>query len=267
LTLSLCLSVFHKLQIDSSFCFSLESSHFWPLVLHDPLYKTLFFDFWFMPPNVQNLLPKICTESPISQLVWQIDRRCLGIPGGFRGWPIQWNHAKCCRPTLVAMATKFGLFCTKSPISRLVWQIDRRCLGLRLPGGCWGWPIVWNHAKCCGADLCCHGKEIWARRGNAVAYRLVLVIFCTSDMLNFYACKRNSLSTLYTAWSYHPRSKGDIIFSNVCLWLFLFVDSDTITPELLEIPWNIQGIILSSKEQTSSKMAIWCAGDLTCTMF
>jgi len=30
-------------------------------------------------------------------------------------------------PTLVAMATKFGL---KSPISRLVWQTDRRCLHL-----------------------------------------------------------------------------------------------------------------------------------------
>ena len=30
-------------------------------------------------------------------------------PWGFRGWPIQWNHAKCCGPTLVAMATKFGL--------------------------------------------------------------------------------------------------------------------------------------------------------------
>ena len=32
-------------------------------------------------------------------------------------------------PTLVAMATKFGL---KSPITRLVWQTDRRCL--HLPG-------------------------------------------------------------------------------------------------------------------------------------
>jgi len=28
---------------------------FWPLVLRDPLYKTLFFDFWFGPPNPQNL--------------------------------------------------------------------------------------------------------------------------------------------------------------------------------------------------------------------
>ena len=55
-------------------------------------------------------------------------------------------------------------------LSRLVWHIDRRCLGL--PGGFRGWPIQWNHAKCCGADPCCHGNEIWARRGDPVAYRL-----------------------------------------------------------------------------------------------
>jgi len=41
------------------FCFSMESSHFWPLVLRDPFYKTLFFDFWFRPPDPQNWLPKI----------------------------------------------------------------------------------------------------------------------------------------------------------------------------------------------------------------
>jgi len=73
------------------------------------------------PYNAQNLLPKICTKSPISRLAWQIDRRCLGPPGDFLGWPIQWNHAKCC-----------------------------------------------------GADPCCHGNEIWARRGDPVAYRLVI---------------------------------------------------------------------------------------------
>ena len=27
-----------------------------------PLYKTLFFDFWFRTPNAKNLLPKICTK-------------------------------------------------------------------------------------------------------------------------------------------------------------------------------------------------------------
>jgi len=31
----------------------------------------------------------------------------FGLPGGFRGWPIQWENAKWL--TLVAMATKFGL--------------------------------------------------------------------------------------------------------------------------------------------------------------
>jgi len=38
-----------------------------------------------------------------------------------------------------------------------------------------GWPIQWNHAKCFGADPCCHGNEIWARRGCPVAYRLVVI--------------------------------------------------------------------------------------------
>ena len=41
--------------------------------------------------------------------------------------------------------------------------------------GFWGWPIQWNHAKCCGADPCCHGNDICARRGvYIIAYRLVL---------------------------------------------------------------------------------------------
>jgi len=35
-------------------------------------------------------------KSHMNPLVWQIDRRCLHLPGGFRGWPIQWNHAKYC---------------------------------------------------------------------------------------------------------------------------------------------------------------------------
>jgi len=33
----------------------------------------------------------------------------LGPTRGFAGWPIQWSHAKCCGPTLVATATTFGL--------------------------------------------------------------------------------------------------------------------------------------------------------------
>jgi len=41
------------------FVFWWNRAIFWPLVLRDPLYKTLFFDFWFRPPNPQNWLPKI----------------------------------------------------------------------------------------------------------------------------------------------------------------------------------------------------------------
>ena len=96
---------------------------FWPSVLHVAIYKTLFIGFWFRPSNATNLLLQICTKSPISRLVWQTDRSCLRLLGGFRGWPIQWNHAKCC-----------------------------------------------------GADPCCHGNDIWARREDLVAYRLVITV-------------------------------------------------------------------------------------------
>jgi len=125
--LSVCLSVCHKLQIDSSFLFlnGIESflavSSLWP-----PLQNVVL---RFRLPNTINLLPKICTKSPITRLVWQIDSRCLHLPGSFVGWPIQWNHAKCC-----------------------------------------------------GADPCCQGNEIWARRGDLVAYRLVsYLILYTGD--------------------------------------------------------------------------------------
>jgi len=116
-----CLSHSFKLLL---FCFSVESSHFLAVISPcAPLQNTLFFDFSFRPPNAQNLLPKICTESPISRLVWQIDRRCLGLPGGF-----------------------------------------------------WGSPIQWNHAKCCWADPCCHGNEIRARHGDPDSYKLVCLL-------------------------------------------------------------------------------------------
>jgi len=52
LCLSGCLS--HPFRSILLFCFSMESSRFWPSVLHVALYKTLFFDFWFKP-----LTPKI----------------------------------------------------------------------------------------------------------------------------------------------------------------------------------------------------------------
>jgi len=98
-----------------------------------------------------------------------------------------WNRAISWPSVLHDKATKrcssiFGLgpltpkiyfpkFAKKLPISRLVWKINWRCLGLL--GGFRGWPIQWNHAKCCGADPCCHGNEIRARCGDPSAYRLV----------------------------------------------------------------------------------------------
>jgi len=82
---------------------------FWPSVLHDPPYETVFFNFWFRSFNTQNLLPKICTKSPISWLVWQIDRRCLHLPGVFGDGRFNGTTQNVMGPTLVAMATKFGL--------------------------------------------------------------------------------------------------------------------------------------------------------------
>jgi len=186
--------------------------------------ETLFFNFWFRPPTPKIYSPKFGIKSPISRLVWQIDRRRLGLPGGrpgggdlcchgndiwlgaeiysrlpacvyvchapsncFFSFVSRWNRAIFARQFSMWHSTKlfssiFDLgpltpkICTKSPITRLVWQIGRRCLGL--PRGFRGWPIQWNHTKCCGADRCCHGNEIWARRGDPFAYRLVLFFFC-----------------------------------------------------------------------------------------
>jgi len=43
-----------------------------------------------------------------------------------------------------------------------------------------GWPIQWNHAKCCGDNPCCHGNEIWARHGDPVSYWLVVILICAT---------------------------------------------------------------------------------------
>jgi len=58
-------------------------------------------------------MPKIYSPKFAKKIVYKAacvaDLRCLGLLGGFRGWPIQWNHTKCCGLTLVAMAMTFGL--------------------------------------------------------------------------------------------------------------------------------------------------------------
>jgi len=63
----------------------------------------------------------------------------------------------------------------KSPISRLVWQIDRRCL--RLSGFFSGMADSREPCKMLWADPCCHGNEIRARRGDPVAYTGLFFIY------------------------------------------------------------------------------------------
>jgi len=107
--MSVCLSV-TPLEIDSSlFRFSMKSIHFWPSILRVEVYKTLFLDFCFRPPNAQNLLPKVCTKSPISWLVWQIDRRCLGLLGGLRDGRFNGTMQNVVGPTLEIWARRADL--------------------------------------------------------------------------------------------------------------------------------------------------------------
>ena len=105
LSLTLCLSVRLSLtNIASSFFLVLGLSSPWPI------YKTLFLHFWFRPrPNAQNLLPKICTKSPITRLVRQINRRRLGLPGFFGDDRFNGTIQNVVGPTLVAMGTTFWL--------------------------------------------------------------------------------------------------------------------------------------------------------------
>ena len=152
--LYVCMSVRLLLQIASSFLF-----------LHGikPFFGRQFlmwhFDIWFRLPNAKNLLPQICTytKSPITRLAWQIERRCLRLLGGFRGWPIPCNHAKCCAADPCCHGNEswanLGYFLTKSHINRLVCQIDRMCVVL--PGETTMGLIL----------FCCHGNDICARRG------------------------------------------------------------------------------------------------------
>ena len=99
----------------------MESSHFWPSFLHVALYKMVFFDFRFTPPNAQNLLPKTAGDNVT------LTRRH------------PWSRSRSAR---------------------------------QLCPGKVGNPLNF------GADPCFHGNEIWARRGDLVAYRLVVLLSC-----------------------------------------------------------------------------------------
>jgi len=128
------MSVCHTPSNRFFFCFSMEPSHFLAVSFPCGTTKRCFsiFDLGPLTPKIYSA--KFGTKSLINRLVWQIDRRYLGLLGGLRGWPIQRNHAKCCGLTLLAMATKFwqiwAIFAKKSPVSRLVWHVDRTCFGL-----------------------------------------------------------------------------------------------------------------------------------------
>jgi len=160
----------------------MESSHFLAVSSPWPLYKMLFFDFWFRPPDAQNLLSKICTKSPIKSACMEDRPEMFGLPGGFRWWPIQWNHAKCC-----------------------------------------------------GADPCCHGNEIWDRRGDPVAYRLVIV--------NSHHVVHSILSIDWTRLYVYRHN-----YSNVAAWRSKIANiaiprpvSSHLTPSLKVNPFEFRG--------------------------
>ena len=133
--LSVCLFVTDKLEIDSSFLFLNGIAPFLAGSSPWTLYKTLFFNFWFRPPNAQNLLLNICTKSPISWLVCQIDRRCLALLGVFRNGRFNGTMQNVGRPLLPWQRNfgKFGLFFHKIAYKSACMPDSRICLGL--PGG------------------------------------------------------------------------------------------------------------------------------------
>jgi len=156
--MSRCLSVCHT----PSNCFFFFVSRwnraiFWRSVLHVALYKTLFLDFWFRPPNAQNFLPQICTKSSISLLVWQIDRRCLGLLGGFLDGRFNGTMQNVVGPTLVAMATKFGLGAEiQSPTGLFIYDC-RFILVLGFDNDVHKpWQRTWWNSV-----AACHGHGLW----------------------------------------------------------------------------------------------------------
>jgi len=120
-TLSVCLSVCHGAPSNCFFFFVSRWNRaiFWPSVLHVSLYTTFSSIFDLGPLNPKIYSPKFGTKLPISWLVWQIERKCLGLLGGFRGWPIQWTMQNVVGPTLVAMATTFALGTVSAESNRL----------------------------------------------------------------------------------------------------------------------------------------------------
>ena len=138
------------------FVFRCNRAIFPPLVLRDPLYKTLFFDFLFRLPNPQNWLPKIWPKIVYNSACMADKPEMFAPNRGFSGMADSMEPCTMLRGRPVLLwqqhLGKFGYFSTKSPMSRLVCQIDQICLGL---------PAETTS----GADLCCQGDDMWDRRG------------------------------------------------------------------------------------------------------
>jgi len=125
------------------------------------------FDLGPITPKIYS--PKFGTKSPISPLVWQIDRICWYLPGGFQGWPIQWNHAKCC---------VVDPCCHDNEIWAKI-AYNSACMADRphmfAPTRGFSGMADWTKpCKCCVADPCCLGNEIWAKiayKSTCTAYR------------------------------------------------------------------------------------------------
>jgi len=130
--------------------------------------------------------------------------------------------------------------CKKMPISRLVWQIHLRCL--HLPGGFRGWPIQWNQTKCCAADPCCHGNEIWAKIGFNSA--------CMAQMFAPTMARRSGrlpacweyLSVMFVFWNGSGRASSVDLRSDSERHLFavdvcwqLLCSSTTLNESLLQV--------------------------------
>ena len=101
----LCLFVCHTPSSCFFFiCFSMESDHFWSSVLHVALYKTLFLDFWFRSLTLKIYSPKLLAIT----LHYHVATRGRALGSSAPAWrksAIHWTLG----PTIVAMATKFGV--------------------------------------------------------------------------------------------------------------------------------------------------------------
>jgi len=131
---------------------------FWPSVLHVALYKILVLDFWFMPPNAQNLLPKICTKSQIAyKSACMADTpQMFGPTRGFSGMADSMEPCKMLwrRPLLPRQRNfgKCGLF-----LHKIAYK--SACMP-DIPD------VFWPTRRADqGADPCWHGNDNCARRG------------------------------------------------------------------------------------------------------